>query len=590
MRLLAIAFCFFLNAGTGSCQSLITPFEKSAGMATATYRQGIAWWYALAKKYPTQVRILIMGSTDSGEPLRLVVFSPTGNFNMGHLHASGSCFILVNNAIHPGEPDGVDASMLLARDLAEKKIFLSPDVTVAFIPFYNIGGALNRGSFSRASQDGPLSYGFRGNARNLDLNRDFIKSDSRNAISFARIFHLVNPDIFIDNHVSDGADYQHVMTLLSTQHDKLGPVLGPYLKDRLEPALYALMKQKGFDLVPYVNDPPGGPDSGWVEFYDSPRYSTGYAALFGTFGFMPETHMLKPYAQRVASDYALLSSFLIYANIHGHEIVALRARALRAMQEQQYFPLDWMADHSRWDSIDFKGYKALWIPSRISGFQRLYYDHNQPYEKRIPFYDDYLPTDSVQKPDAYIIPQGWWDVINLLQANGVKMSRIATDTLLRLGYYHIDSYRSATRPYEKHHANYGVTATERRGLIPLRKGDYFIPLGQEADRYLVETLEPEGKDGFFAWNFFDAILQEKEGFAAYTFEDRASVWLDSHPTLADSLRQARKEDPQLAKSGSAQLEWVYRHSPWFEPAYLRYPVYRYYGNNKVRGLFFNHRP
>ncbi|HUX84998.1 MAG TPA: M14 family zinc carboxypeptidase, partial [Chitinophagaceae bacterium] len=212
---------------TGYGQNLITPFERSAGTATATYQEGISWWKALAATYPGKIRMMTLGLTDSGEPLRLVVLSPGGNFNFNSLHSTGHCILLINNAIHPGEPDGVDASMILARDLAQGKLSLPPKVVLAIIPFYNIGGVLNRGSFSRASQNGPVAYGFRGNAQNLDLNRDFIKCDSRNARSFARIFHLVNPDLFIDTHVSDGADYQHVMTLLTTQHDKLGPILGP---------------------------------------------------------------------------------------------------------------------------------------------------------------------------------------------------------------------------------------------------------------------------------------------------------------------------------------------------------------------------
>jgi hypothetical protein len=91
---------------------------------------------------------------------------------------------------------------------------------------YNIGGALNRNSTSRANQDGPEVYGFRGNARNYDLNRDFIKSDTRNTKSFVEI--IINADVFIDNHVSNGSDYQYKLTYIMTQHNKLGTVLGDF--------------------------------------------------------------------------------------------------------------------------------------------------------------------------------------------------------------------------------------------------------------------------------------------------------------------------------------------------------------------------
>lgn len=113
--------------------------------------------------------------------------------------------ILINNGIHPGEPDGIDASMLLARDIVTNKVKLPDNVVLAFIPVYNIGGCLNRSAFYRVDQNGPEEFGFRGNSQNLDLNRDFIKSDSKEARSFAEIFHLTDPDIFLDNHVSNGS-------------------------------------------------------------------------------------------------------------------------------------------------------------------------------------------------------------------------------------------------------------------------------------------------------------------------------------------------------------------------------------------------
>ena len=97
--------------------------------------------------------------------------------------------------------------------------------------------------------------------QNLDLNSDFIKCDSKEARSFAEIFHLLDPDVFVDNHVSDGADYQHIMTLLTSQHNKLGGAMGEYMNKEFEPALYRLMKEKGYDLVPYVNSFGDTPES-----------------------------------------------------------------------------------------------------------------------------------------------------------------------------------------------------------------------------------------------------------------------------------------------------------------------------------------
>src|SRR6478672_2928352 len=196
-------------------QHTTTLFEQSGGNQTPTYYQVIDWWQQLDSK-SSIVSMQAMDSTDAGFPLHLVLVSGDKDFNIASLRAKGKSIIFINNGIHPGEPDGIDASMLLVRDIVEGKYKLPDNVVLALIPVYNIGGCLNRSGNYRVDQNGPEAFGFRGNAQNLDLNRDFIKCDSKNALAFAKIFHLLDPDVFVDTHVSNGADYRHVMTLLSS--------------------------------------------------------------------------------------------------------------------------------------------------------------------------------------------------------------------------------------------------------------------------------------------------------------------------------------------------------------------------------------
>jgi len=569
---------FILLATQNLCaQSFETVFERSDSTEAATYRQGINWWQQFSKAYPS-VQMRSMGRTDSGEPLHLITVSTNQVFDYPTLQEEGKCIILINNAIHPGEADGVEASMMLVRDLVQHKneMQLPENVVLAVIPFYNIGGVLNRNSHTRANQNGPKAYGFRGNARNLDLNRDFIKADSYNALSFAEIYHLVDPDIMIDNHVSNGADYQHTMTLLPTQHNKLGGDLGRYLHNEIVPGIYDQMKSRGYDLVPYVNDFSATPEEGWKEFFDSPRYSSGYTALFGTFGFMPEAHMLKPYKERVPADYALMQSFIDFAYKNSRKIQSLRSQFKQQVQTQQQFPVHWQVDSTHSSTIEYKGYEAGYKPSKVSGLPRLYYDRDEPFTEEVTFYDYYKAGKQLQKPDAYIIPQGWHEVIKRLKANKVNMRPLSQDTTLAVEVYHITDYKSLDQPYEMHHLNHDVKVSAETDSISFRKGDYFIPMDQLANRYLMTVLEPEAKDSFFAWNFFDSILQRKEYYSDYVFEDLAAKYLKKHPDLQDSLQQKRKADSTFANSASRQLQYVYTHSKWSEPAYRRYPVFRYF--------------
>lgn len=559
---------FFVTADAQVCR-----FEKTDGKESATYFEAVDWYKNL-DRVSAQVLVKEMGMTDAGYPLHLVMVSNDGKFDAAQWHKQNKVVILVNNGIHPGEPDGIDASMMMVRDIVSKRIKLPGNVALAFIPVYNIGGCLNRNSYSRANQNGPLEYGFRGNAQNLDLNRDFTKCDSREARSFTQLFHLLDPDIIIDNHVSDGADYQHTMTLLTTQYDKLGTDLGGWLKENFEPQIYKGMSEKNWDMVPYVSFETASPDRGMVMFYDPPRYSSGYAALFQTIGFVPETHMLKPFKERVRSTYSFMLTVIERSSANATDLINQRNKAKAEVIKEMSFPFKWNVDTGKYSFVNFKGYEQAFKPSDATGLNRMYYDRSKPFTKQVRFFNVFKPSDFIKRPNAYIIPQGWGAVVELLKLNNVIMQQFNKDTLLEVEAYRIEDYRSATRPYEKHHRNSAVKTSVIKQKLKFLKGDYFIPLNQRANRYLVEMLEPTGDDCFFAWNFFDAILQQKEGYSDYRWDDLASEVLKANADLKRKLEEKKSADPKFAANGPAQLDFIYKNSPYYEPGHNRYPVYR----------------
>jgi hypothetical protein len=551
----------------------LTPFEKGDKKVTATYNEIISFYQQLDAK-SDKVLMKQIGITDANLPLHLILVSNDKKFAPAQWHQQNKIVILVNNGIHPGEPDGIDASMLLVRDIANGKYKIPNNVCLAIIPVYNIGGCLNRSANFRVDQNGPDEFGFRGNSQNLDLNRDFIKCDSKEARLFTQIFHLADPDIFIDNHVSNGADYQHVMTLIATQHNKLGGAIGNYLHDSMVPQVYRLMKQKKYDLVPYVNFENETPEQGWDEFYDNPRYSSGYTALWNSFGFIPETHMLKSYEQRVDATHQLMQSFITLASFNASTIQQLRKEAKEKNKTASQFDIEWRVDTTQHTNIEFKGFASGHKTSAISGLPRLYYDREQPFTKQIPFWNTYKSTLTITKPTAYIIPQGWWKVIDLLKLNNVTLRQFKADTTINVESYKIISFESSKTPYENHHSNRNVKIEKSNKTVNFRKGDYYIPMNQVANRFLMETLEPQAVDSYFAWNFFDGILGQKEGFSHYVFEETAEQILKETPNLKEKLEAKKAIDEKFAKDGYAQLDFIYRNSKYFEPAYMQYPVYR----------------
>ncbi len=564
---------FLLVSFIAGAQKLTTRFEQSNSTQTPDYFEIIDWWKKLDLQ-SGKIKMLTMGITDAGYPLHLVVVSNNGDYNFSNIRKNNKRIILINNGIHPGEPDGIDASMLLARDIVAGKYKIPDNIVLAIIPVYNIGGCLNRSANYRVDQNGPEEFGFRGNSQNLDLNRDFIKCDSRDARAFTEIFHLTDPDVFVDNHVSNGADYQHVMTLLTTQNSKLGGTMGEYISKEFEPALYSLMKTKGFDLIPYVNSFGDTPENGWPEYWDSPRYASGYAALWHTFSFVPESHMLKPYDQRVKATYALMQSFIEFTKKNSEQIKSIRNQTKKSVETANEFPVSWSLNRSQFKEVMYKGYEAGRKPSEISGLPRLFYDRNKPFEKKVKIYNHFAPKTIIKKPKAYVIPQGWWKVIELLKLNKVQMSQLKKDTIIEAEVYRIEDYKTTPRQYEMHHLNSDVKITTSMQTIRFLKGDWYIPMNQAANRFLMETLEPQAEDSYFAWNYFDAILGQKEGYSAYVFEDIAADYLKNNTELKVKLEQRKQSDTAFAGNARAQLNFVYQNSSWYEPAHMRYPVYR----------------
>ncbi|RLJ73727.1 M14 family metallopeptidase [Pedobacter alluvionis] len=549
-----------------------TPFELSGKIETTTYTEAISYYENLAKAYP-EAKLFSYGHTDFGKPLHVLVLSDDQVFDPALIRKSNKRVLLINNGIHPGEPEGIDASMMLARDLLKARK-LPKDVVICIIPIYNIDGSFNRSGTSRANQNGPVTYGFRGNSKNLDLNRDFIKTDSKNSATFQLIFNTWQPEIFVDTHTSNGADYQYVMTLIPTQKDKLNPILSDYLTKTLVPDLYTGMEKLGYPMIPYVNSIGETPESGITGFIDPPRYSTGYTTLHNTIGFMPETHMLKSYDLRVDATYKLLQTYIQVVERDARIIGENKRKADEFVAAQKEFPLEWKLNKTGVNDLTFKGFEAGQKPSTVSGADRLYYDSSKPYTKTIKEWNKFEPALSVQKPVAYVIPKAWDRVIALLKLNQVKLRELKSDQKIAVDNYYIGDFKTGTRPYEGHYLHSGVKVNTIPQKLQYYTGDYVVYVNQPTNRYIIETLEPQATDSYFNWNFFDSILDMKEHYSAYVFEDTATELLKNNPDLKNKLEAKKASDAEFAKNAAAQLDFVYKNSDYYEKTHNRYPVAR----------------
>ena len=573
MNKLTFTFILFISLTILSPAAPPVPWEENK---TLTYQELIVAYRQLSLSHP-EASLIEAGKTDIGKPLHLFILSKQKVFNPVKIGQSNMPVIFINNGIHPGEPAGIEASLQLAKDILSNrhgmKVLLDKTI-ICIIPVYNVGGMLNRSHYHRANQDTPPESGFRGNGQHLDLNRDFIKADSKNARSLEKIFSELHPLVFLDTHTTDGSDHQYTITLIPTMYQKMEPSMGKFFHNTMVPALFDYMKKTPYEMIPYVESVHGTPDKGIMAFYDLPRYSTGWASLFNTFAFMTENHVYKPFRDQVKSVYFFIKGLIKFTGIHADEMLALKKNADRHTASQKHFVLTWKPDTTQKDIILFKGYYQSERKGVATGLPYRWYDHSKPFTKKIPYHDHFKPVKTVEAPAFYIIPQAWQKAIERLRINGIRMQRLKKDTLIRVTSMYITSVKFSSRPYNGHFQHHDIQYREEPQTVRFYKGDYLIPVDQPGNRYIVQTLEPDAPDSYFSWNFFDPILERREYFSPSTFEEKARKVLQDNPDLKKIFEEKIKFDTSFAKNRYQQLAYIYNHSPWLEKSYMRIPVFK----------------
>ncbi len=549
-------------------------FAQWDGNKTPTYPELIEIYTRLDFLHE-EIELYDMGPSDTESSIYVLIINGAGNQDKTFEKARKSTTVLINNAIHAGEPDGVNACLLWIEEWIKKGKKTKDLPVIAIIPAYNIGGMMNRSASSRANQDGPEEYGFRGNAQNLDLNRDFIKMDSKNMFTFAKIYQELDPDVFVDTHVSNGADYQYTLTFIHSMKERMANGMQHLFAQKYIPSLTETLKKEGWDWSPYVETKGETPESGIQAFNDLPRYAQGYGSLFNALSITVETHMLKPFPQRVQATKDYLNFLFYWSQANSLGIENARMMALREDTNASYYQIHYELGDQK-DSILFKGYEFGYKPSEVSGKNRLFYDRSKPFKKYIPYYQTYHAQDSVRIPKGYIVSAEADGIIERLRANKIRFIEIDSSTK-QVYTLRIVDFKSGSRPYEGHYLHREVKNTEQEELVYIPKGSVWIPCNQDKLNFILTVLEPRCEDSYFAWNFMDSYIQEKEYFSAYVFEDEAAKLLKENPSLREMLEKKKSTDPEFAKSAEAQLFFVYQNSQRFEKkTFNRLPVYKVY--------------
>ncbi|MFA9388727.1 MAG: M14 family zinc carboxypeptidase [Prolixibacteraceae bacterium] len=543
---------------------------------TPSYDELIAYYKKL-DDFSDQTKLIRVGETDAGRPLHLFVIDRDGDFDPISIREKGKTILFINNGIHPGEPCGIDGSLLfideLLRNVDQLKNILR-NTTICIVPVYNVGGHLNRSAYNRANQMGPIETGFRGNARNLDLNRDFIKCDSKNAQTFNELFTTWDPDVFLDTHTTNGSDHQYCITLIPTNPSALPGPMDQFLRGIMLPDLYRSMLETPYEMTPYVVWSNQNPGEGITMTFESGRYSTGYSRLNYTYGFMTENHVYKSYTDRVQSIFHFIKKLSVFTAEHSKEILESRASAIQEALAAKTYHLDYAVDTTQFEQLNFKGYESGVMKSQLTGLDRFAYDRSQPFERTIKYYTTFHPVLSVVKPQYYILPSAWTEAVDRMKMNGVQMTKFPEDEKLTVDAYFITRLSNPASPYNGHFFHDTVEVVMRPTEIQVYKNDYLIPVNQKKMAYIMECLEPKASDSFLRWNFFDSMLDRREYFSPWGFEGNAQKYLDEHPEFKAKWEEERTNNTAIKTSHYQQMQYIYSHSEWSEKSFLRYPVYR----------------
>jgi hypothetical protein len=551
-------------------------YESSGFAATSRYDETVDYCRRLDDA-SHMVSYQVVGRSAQGRDIPMLVVDRDGLFHPASARSAGKAVLLIQAGIHPGEIDGKDAGLMFIRDLVihERNGGVPANLTILFIPIFNVDGHERFGPYNRINQHGPEETGWRTTAQNLNLNRDFVKADSPEMRSWLDLFRLWLPDMFVDIHVTDGADYQYVITYSFETLGNMDEGLTGWVTGDLEPFMLRDMKNKGHLLGHYVmfrrwHDP----RSGLRSSASGPRFSQGYAAAQNRIGLLVENHSLKDYKTRVTATYDLIVSLCDYLDRQADRLIELNLEADSSTASPAFrekpFPVSFTQSP---DSIlvDFLGVEYEVDSSSLTGGNWFRYHPDKPATYQVPYFNKQLPDREVSIPYAYIIPPEWTEVIARLSLHGIAYTCLEGPKTIPVSTYRFAGPKWNQSPFE---GRFPVK-TEIIPVVETREfpaGSVLVPTDQRTARLIAHMLEPFSEDSFLQWGFFNAIFEMKEYFETYIMEEKAREMIKSDPLLLRAFLDKKASDPDFAKNQWAMLEWFFLRSPYADSRRNAYPI------------------
>jgi hypothetical protein len=576
----ALSLCAGPVIAATSKPNLSTVAERSGFKRTGRFAEVEQLCSAFQSQWPDRVRCVEFGRTPEGRPMLALVASSPDLLTASQVKQKQRPVVLMQGAIHAGESDGKDAGFLALREMLEGKAAKGAldRITFVFVPVLNADGHERFGRWNRPNQVGPEEMGWRTTAQNLNLNRDYTKADAPETQALLRFMNEWDPILYVDLHVTDGADFEHDIALLvapTLAGDEALRSAGNALKESL---LGTMAKLGSLPLEFYpALEKDDDPQSGFALSVGPPRFSHEYWVMRNRLGVLVETHSWKDYPTRIRATRNSIITMIELAAERGRNWLDIAKAA--DDRGRRIGGTEVVVRYENTESvrtIDFKGYEYSREPSAISGALMTKYDSRRPQIWRIPLKDKIRAAARVAAPrSGYIVPAAHasW-MREKLALHAIEFEQIAQ----ALPAHETEVFRAAKAQIAP--ATFeGRSPLELEGQWSKEKrdipaGSLFVPIAQPRARLLVTLLEPQDPDSFVRWGFFNAAFEQKEYMEAYVAEEVAQQMLKDDSAVRSEFQRKLSEDPEFAKNPVARLEFFYRRHPSWDDRFNLYPVMR----------------
>jgi murein tripeptide amidase MpaA len=560
----------------------VTFCEASDFQKTPRYRETMDYCRILDQS-SSKISLTSIGLTPQGREIPLLILDKDGFTSPDAIRKAGRSVILAEASIHAGEPDGKDAGLMLIRDIAifDKYPRILDSVSLLFIPIVNPDGHEDFGAHYRINQNGPDEVGARFTAQRYNMNRDFIKADAPETEALLELYNHWLPELFIDIHVTNGADFQYVSTYGLDHSGYLSMPLHQWSREVYEKELLLKMEKSGYPVFPYLE---------YTSYKDStsllvpstfaPQYSNGYAYANNRLGILVENHIYKPYKERIRAAYLMM--------LHSLEIIGANSSQIQDMitqtelcsaalyQKEKQLPLSASPDRNKTETTDFLAWQTKTVISDLSGAEWTYSNRNSPVTYKMEVVNSYIAQDLIDLPKAYIVSQEQIETIKLLDLHKIEYSRLERDTTMELTTYRFHNPEWSERPYEgRITLNTDYSAQKER--VDLFKGDVMISSEQPKIKIVAHMLEPQSSTSLVYWGFFNSFVAPPTEFwirLGY-MEEKGRELLAKDAELKKEFETKKENDKEFASNPQAILQFFMdKVRADVELNSDRYPVYK----------------